>query len=148
MKFRFIQRSLDLESTILQLIFYSKDFSDGYLNDKELEKFIYDAIPDMGPRGMPESFYPFYVFTSARRFFFFLDPRRRRKLNINKLAHSTLMEEFLFIKRLAKYEKEMPPEIVKSQMANNWFSPDSAKAIYTSYVSLDKDRNGIKYTSI
>lgn len=97
----------------------------------------------IGKKEMPESFYPFYVFTSARRFFFFLDSERCRKLNINNLSHSNVMEEFLFIKRLVQYERDVTSSTIPASINfSNWFSSDNARSVYSTYIELDKDRNG------
>lgn len=141
---RYIQRAIDVESAILHLISYSNEYSNGYVNEKELERYIFDSIPDLvGCKNLPEVFYPFYVFTSARRFFFFLDSRRSRKLHIHTLAHSNIMEELLFIKRLSQYEKDLDEVTLASHIGTNWFSGNNASAIYSTYIELDKDRNGM-----
>ena len=141
---RYIQRAIDVESAILHLISYSNEYSNGYVNEKELERYIFDSIPDLvSCKNLPEVFHPFYVFTSARRFFFFLDPRRSRKLHIETLAHSNIMEELLFIKRLSQYEKDLDESALTSHIGTNWFSGTNASAIYSTYIDLDKDRNGM-----
>ena len=154
---RFIQRSLDVELTILKLTPYAHEYKNGYLVEKELEKYIFELIPDIaGCRNLPESFYPFYVFTASRRFFFYLDSKHNyRKLSIDLLAHSTIMEEFLFFKRLSEFEltqKEQQNQILNDEnktpivtetSATNWFSSENVTNVYTSYINLDKDQNGM-----
>ncbi|CAN0483450.1 unnamed protein product, partial [Discosporangium mesarthrocarpum] len=55
----------------------------GYLNEQDLESYIYDLIPTIPSlRSMHENFFPFYVFTVVRRFMFFLDPKRTGKVVI------------------------------------------------------------------
>ena len=146
---RQVQRSIDVDTAILHLILYANESADAsYVNEKELERYIYDSIPELiGSKGLPESFYPFYVFTSARRFFFYLDKLKAKRLNIRELAHSTVMEEFLFVKRVMQYEKDGDNSVdISSHLQSNWFSGDSARAIYSTYIDLDKDRNGKIYT--
>jgi hypothetical protein len=93
---------MDVESTILSLLSYSHSI--GFIDEKEFERFIFDLTSKMIiSKSIPESFYPFYVFSSARRFFFFLDPGHSHKLNIKSLAHSSIMEEFLLVKRYNSY---------------------------------------------
>ena len=56
---RYIQRAIDVESAILHLISYSNEYSNGYVNEKELERYIFDSIPDLvGCKNLPEVFYP------------------------------------------------------------------------------------------
>ena len=146
-----MQRSIDVDTAILHLILYANESPDAsYVNEKELERYIYDSIPDLiGSKGLPESFYPFYVFPSARRFFFYLDKLKAKRLNIQELAHSTVMEEFLFVKRVMQYEKDGDNSVdISSHLQSNWFSGDSARAIYSTYIDLDKDRNGKIYVYI
>lgn len=50
---------------------------------------------------MPEGFRPYYAYTTVRRFFFFLDPKRTQRICIYTLAESAIMEELLFFSRLA-----------------------------------------------
>ena len=42
-----------------------------------------------------DDFFGIYVFTSARRFLFFLDPKKRRQVSVQKLLESSLTAEFL-----------------------------------------------------
>ena len=61
---------------------------DGFLREQDLESYIYDLIPQLPAlRDLEENFYPFYVFTAVRKFFFFLDPKRRGQLGRLKLCH-------------------------------------------------------------
>ena len=80
----------------------------GYLREADLECYVYELIPTLAPLHseeaaitvttlaytannmfivllfwccIQENFYPFYVFTAVRRFFFFLDPRRTGRCN-------------------------------------------------------------------
>ena len=63
---RFVQRSIDVELVSLQLI--GKNCYLGYINEQELERFILNRIPEIGAcEDLPESFYPYYVFTASKR---------------------------------------------------------------------------------
>lgn len=42
---------------------------------------------------LQEEFYPFYVFTAVRKFFFFLDPKKTGKIYIRDLLPSTILPE-------------------------------------------------------
>lgn len=139
---RFIQRSMDVDSTLLHLLRYAKNglLPGGYIVEQELERYLFNSIPEIsGYEKMPSSFHPYYVFTSVRRFFFFLDSKRAHRINIKKLGHSTVMEELLYMKRLSQVQKDMSP----IQMSTNWFSGNNAMKLYSIFVDLDKDKNGV-----
>ena len=138
----------------MKLLPYAKELKHGYIVEKEIEKYIFELIPEIsGCRSLPETFYPFYVFTASRRFFFYLDSKyNSRKLNIDVLAHSTVMEEFLFFKRLSDFEQQQEQQndndgkqvpVVSETSGTNWFSSENAMKVYTSYINLDKDQNGM-----
>jgi serine/threonine-protein phosphatase 2A regulatory subunit B'' len=82
---RRLQRTLDVETTFLDLASYAS--STAYITEEELERYIYDIISQIGSlEKLPDSFKPFYVFTASKRFFFFLDPKRTKRISILKLG--------------------------------------------------------------
>jgi serine/threonine-protein phosphatase 2A regulatory subunit B'' len=92
----------------LQLISHAKDAT--FITEQELERFLFERIPELTTqKKLHESFYPYYVFTASRRFFFFLDPHRVRRIGIKKVAHSSVMGELLFLRRISQYEGEVDP---------------------------------------
>jgi len=139
---RYIQRALDVESTLLQLLRFSSDglSPGGFITEKELERYLFRLIPEIsGHDKMTPSFYPYYVFTAARRFFFFLDTRRTQRINIKKLGHSSVMEELLYMKRLSQVQNDLDP----SQISTNWFSIDNALKLYGTFLDLDQSKTGV-----
>jgi len=143
---RYIQRSMDVESSMLALMQHAtSDFSSlGFLSEQELERYLFDLIPDMPScSSLHPSFYPYFVFTCCRRFFFFLDSRRTRRISIKKLAHSTVMEELLFLRRISQFEHDMDLAQFNAQISANWFSGANALRIYSLFIDLDKDQNGM-----
>ena len=139
---RYIQRALDVESTLLQLLRFSSGglSAGGFITEKELERYLFRLIPEIsGHDKMPPSFYPYYVFTAARRFFFFLDTRRTQRINIKKLGHSSVMEELLYMKRLSHVKNDIDP----SQISTNWFSTDNALKLYSTFLDLDVSKSGV-----
>ncbi len=142
---RFVKRSLDVEVISLQLIaqVHSNDSSLGFINEQELERFILAKIPEVGAcQELPESFYPYYVFTASRRFLFFLDSRRTRRISVKKLAHSAVMEELLFLQRISQHADYIDQQTA-NQIASNWFSGSNALRVFSLYVELDSDQNGM-----
>ena len=66
---RFVQRSIDVELVCLQLMTHVQESTLGFINEQELERFILERIPEIGAcEDLPESFYPYYVFTASRRY--------------------------------------------------------------------------------
>ncbi|OLQ07338.1 Serine/threonine-protein phosphatase 2A regulatory subunit B'' subunit gamma [Symbiodinium microadriaticum] len=61
--FTFVVRKVNLRQTRVQLSYYDA-LGCGFLREKDMENFIFEMIPTL--------FYPFYVFTAVRKFFFFL----------------------------------------------------------------------------
>lgn len=140
---RFVQRSIDVETVTLNLIRYAKE-QRGYLTEKELERYIFDLIPTLGGCSqLTPSFYPYYVFTSSRRFCFFLDHRHTKRIPIKKLAHSTIMEELLFLNRITQYRRDLDEASFNSQINSNWFSGNNALRVYSEFLQLDRDENGM-----
>jgi serine/threonine-protein phosphatase 2A regulatory subunit B'' len=116
----------------------------GFINERELERFIMDRIPEMSAcRELPDSFYPYYVFTASRRFLFFLNSRKTRHIRVKKLAHSAVMEEMLFLQRISKHKDKIDHKTFTSQVNGNWFSGNNALRVFSVYVGLDKDMNGM-----
>ena len=66
----------------------------GYLKEKDLENYIFELMPTFPQlEQLTEPFYPFYVITSVRKFFFFLDPKRTGKIQIKDMLTSPILAE-------------------------------------------------------
>ncbi|TPP61139.1 Serine/threonine-protein phosphatase 2A regulatory subunit B'' subunit gamma [Fasciola gigantica] len=83
---------------------------------------------------LEQSFQTFYVCTAVRKFFFFLDPLRAGRVRITDILASGFLDSMLELRET---------ETTEAQLANNWFSLQSAMRVYGSYLQLDADRNGI-----
>lgn len=103
---RFLERFQEVELIMLHLMEFQSPGGDPYsttITVSELETFILRLVPEIDmARKMHESFYEFYVYTAVQKFLFFLDPRKTNTISIKKLAHSTVMEELLHLRRLSK----------------------------------------------
>lgn len=109
----------------------------GSLRESELERYIYDFIPEMPlAQSMDEKFHAFYVFTAVRRFMFFLDPKRRGRIPIHELAASDISAE---LHEMADVTRESEARSLRK----SWFLPDNAKRVYSDYLELDEDHNGM-----
>lgn len=136
---RFVQRSMDVENTAMKLLLFAQEGNHSFLTEHELERYIYELIPEIPDSNkLHESFYPYYAYCSARRFFFFLDPKRTKRISIKKLAHSLVMEELLFLQRLSKRDGDFDVGKVNS----NWFSGHNSRQVYAQFIHLDQDENG------
>ncbi|CAK0872297.1 unnamed protein product [Prorocentrum cordatum] len=108
----------------------------GYLREKDMENFIFELIPTLPQlSSLQEEFYPFYVFTAVRKFFFFLDPKRTGKICIQELLLSPITQEL--------YELRQEAPLGAQEAESNWFSVQSALKVYGAYLELDTDQNGM-----
>lgn len=106
----------------------------GYLKEKDMENFIFELIPALPQLNqLQEEFYPFYVFTAVRKFFFFLDPKRTGRIRIRDLLSSQIIIELF----------ELRQEVPAQDPESNWFSMQSALKVYMAYLDMDADQNGM-----
>jgi len=107
---------------------------DGYLLEHELETFVCETVASCKLSDeIEEPFLNFYVFHVVRKMMFFLDPYRKmwsRGIRIVDLITSPVFHEFTTQTRVETTEK-------------NWFSVETAKHVYRSYLELDSDNNGL-----
>jgi Ca2+-binding EF-hand superfamily protein len=133
--FTFIVRKVNIKQTRVQLSYYDA-LGRGYLREKDMENFIFELIPTLPQlNSLQEEFYPFYVFTAVRRFFFFLDPKRTQRIHIRDLLSSQILPELYELRQ----ESPMDP----AEAAANWFSMENALKVYGMYLQLDVDQNGM-----
>lgn len=72
--------------------------------------------------------------TAVRKFFFFLDPMRAGRVRITDILASGFLDAMLELRETNAREE---------QLADNWFSRQSADRVYGSYLRLDEDQNGM-----
>uniref|UniRef100_A0A7S1WIZ3 Serine/threonine-protein phosphatase 2A regulatory subunit B'' subunit gamma n=1 Tax=Alexandrium catenella TaxID=2925 RepID=A0A7S1WIZ3_ALECA len=133
--FMFVVRKVNIRQTRVQLSYYDV-LGCGYLREKDMENFIFELIPTLPQLdSLQEEFYPFYVFTAVRKFFFFLDPKRTGRLRIRDLLSSSILPEL--------YELRQDQPLGAETAENNWFSMQSALRVYGAYLELDVDQNGM-----
>eukprot|EP01038_Epipyxis_sp_PR26KG_P004217 gene4217-5993_t len=144
---RYLERSMEIQNTILELMECASNIDDPYsssITEQQLEDYILSLIPEMDiSHSLHESFYPFYVYTASQKFLFFLDQHKKNLISVKKLAHSAIMEELLYLRRLARIETEMDPNDFEIQTNANWFNGSNALRIYTKFLDLDRDENGM-----
>merc|ERR1719160_609537 len=91
--FSYVVRHANIKQTRVQLSYYDT-VGGGYLREKDMENFIFELIPTLPQlSSLQEEFYPFYVFTAVRKFFFFLDPKRTGRIYIRDLLSSPILPE-------------------------------------------------------
>jgi serine/threonine-protein phosphatase 2A regulatory subunit B'' len=133
--FTFVVRKVNIQQTRMQLSPYD-GLGCGYLREKDMENFIFELIPALPQlNALQEEFYPFYVFTAVRKFFFFLDPKRTGRIRIRDLLSSQILPEL--------YELRQEQPLAKAEAESNWFSMESATRVYGAYLELDVDQNGM-----
>mmetsp|Transcript_1279 Transcript_1279/g.3115 ORF Transcript_1279/g.3115 Transcript_1279/m.3115 type:complete len:468 (+) Transcript_1279:163-1566(+) len=134
--FTFVVRMVNIKQTRVELSYYDEKRR-GYLREKDMENFIFELIPRLPQlNSLQEEFYPFYVFTAVRKFFFFLDPKKTGKIHIRDLLNSSILLDLYELLR-----QEQPLDA--SEAVPNWFSMQSALKVYGAYLELDVDQNGM-----
>eukprot|EP00388_Colpodella_angusta_P007922 GDKJ01022005.1.p1 GENE.GDKJ01022005.1~~GDKJ01022005.1.p1 ORF type:complete len:450 (+),score=74.94 GDKJ01022005.1:27-1352(+) len=130
--YTYLIKQLNVLSVRLQLTYYDS-VGQGYLREKDLEDYVFELLPTLSQlKSMAEGFYPFYVFTAVRRFFFFLDVKRRGGVRISDLLLSRVFVDFFEMRNECHVPSDSP----------NWFSGESLLRVYNAYIELDKDGNG------
>jgi len=127
-------RKVNLFQTRIQISLYDS-IGNGYLREKDLENYIFELIPTFAQsQNLQDNFYPFYVITAVRKFFFFLDPNRTGKIFIKDILTSPILAELYELR-----QERFNPE----ELSQNWFSVQSALRVYEKYLKLDIDHNGL-----
>lgn len=127
-------RKVNLFQTRIQISLYDS-YGYGYLKEKDLENYIFELMPTFPQlENLTEPFYPFYVITAVRKFFFFLDPKRTGKIQIKDMMTSPILAELYELR-----QARMAPE----DQVSNWFSVNSSLRVYDQYLKLDTDKNGM-----
>lgn len=133
--FAFVVRKVNSKQTRVQLAYYDA-LGRGYLREKDMENYIFELIPSLPQlSALQEEFYPFYVFTAVRKFFFFLDSKRTGRIHMTDLVSSSILNE------LYELRQDQPHD--KSDNESNWFSMQSSLRVYAAYLELDVDQNGM-----
>ncbi|KAI9337216.1 hypothetical protein BDR26DRAFT_919767 [Obelidium mucronatum] len=149
--FNYVLRKVSLMQARLDLSFYDGD-NDGMLMEPELNQYVTDLIPSLKLESLNTSVYPYYICSSVRKFFFFMDPHKRGKIAIQKILLSPILTELFELRE---------PELPEDYERTNWFSAYSALKIYGilrpnipnyglfincslgQYLSLDTNQNGL-----
>mmetsp|Transcript_4916 Transcript_4916/g.9206 ORF Transcript_4916/g.9206 Transcript_4916/m.9206 type:complete len:447 (-) Transcript_4916:79-1419(-) len=132
--FHYIVRKVNLHQTRIQISLYDSA-GYGYLKEKDLENFIYELIPTFPQLAqLQENFFPFYVITAVRKFFFFLDPKKTGRIWIKEILTSQILGE-LYELRQERWTNE--------EASNNWFSIQNTFRVYEQYLKMDTDQNGM-----
>lgn len=132
--FHYIVRKVNLHQTRIQISLYDSA-GYGYLKEKDLENFIYELIPTFPQLSqLQENFFPFYVITAVRKFFFFLDPKKTGRIWIKEILTSQILGE-LYELRQERWTTD--------EALNNWFSIQNTFRVYEQYLKMDTDQNGM-----
>lgn len=132
--FNFILRRASLLQERVCISMYDAD-CDGYITEPELEKYIGDLAPTFPHlETIDKDFMSFYLCGATRKFFFFLDTTRKDKVKIGDVLLSPCLSEFFELQQ---------PDLSAGLLLSNWFSPYSATKIYSQFVDLDLNRNGM-----
>ena len=144
---RYIYRRVFLFQIRLQLSWYDTH-GENFLYEQDLESYFYELIPNLKALAdLQENFYQFYVFTSVRKFFFFLDPKKSGRISITDLLTSPILHELIDLQKNSE-EIGNPGSDSSGNRddhgnALNWFSADNTLRVYNQYLELDIDHNGM-----
>lgn len=129
----YVRKKVVLLQTRIQLALQDAEGT-GSLTETGLENFVYNLIKELPPlRGLQESFYPFYVFHAVRKFMFFL-PSKNGSISIKNIIASKVLAELLELKN---------ENWTEAHNRRNWFSGAKALSVYSTYLELDSDHNGM-----
>ncbi|CAD8145381.1 unnamed protein product [Paramecium pentaurelia] len=132
--FHSIVRKVNLFQTRIQISLYDS-IGNGYLREKDLENYIFELIPTFPQlEKLDQNFYPFYVITAVRKFFFFLDSKRTGRIYIKDMLTSPILAELYELRQ---------EKLTLEELGQNWFSKQSALKVYERYLKLDNDHNGL-----
>jgi serine/threonine-protein phosphatase 2A regulatory subunit B'' len=144
--------------------------SAGYqLRELDLENYIFESIPGVPElAALQENFYPFYVFTAVRKMVVLLDPTKTGRIAVRDLVASRVFADWM--KMLPNGHPDLGPpgaaipprtsshsrdpvlcaERIVAESWNppppaptNWFSAANALRVYSQYLKLDVDQNGM-----
>ncbi|KAI8812582.1 hypothetical protein BJ742DRAFT_25243 [Cladochytrium replicatum] len=107
---------------------------DGFITEPELAEYIGDLLPKLHVGQMSENYVRFYLCTATRKFFFFLDPLKLRKIKIERIVLSPIMTELMSLK-----DEPLSPTSISA----NWFSSVSTFRLYYQFLELDSDKSGL-----
>ncbi|VDK40360.1 unnamed protein product [Taenia asiatica] len=132
--FNYVMKTVWLQQTRIGISFYDES-GEGYLREADLENYISELIPSLCKvSSVDEAFKPFYVCTATRKFFFFLDPMRAGRVRICDILACGFLDSILELREATTSQERLEA---------NWFSLESARRVYTSYLRLDTDQNGM-----
>ena len=91
--FQWAMRKNELMRTRAELELYDSG-GDGWLTENDLQQYVEDLLPRLPAlTGLLEAFVHFYKVTAVRKFFFFLDARRRGRIAIKEVLCSPILQE-------------------------------------------------------
>uniref|UniRef100_A0A0R3SDL5 EF-hand domain-containing protein n=1 Tax=Hymenolepis diminuta TaxID=6216 RepID=A0A0R3SDL5_HYMDI len=132
--FNYVMKTVWLQQTRIGISLYDAH-GDGYLREGDLENYISELIPSLCKlNGVDDAFRTFYVCTAVRKFLFFLDPLRAGRVRICDILACGFLDNILELREAST---------TQARLEENWFSLESAKRVYASYLRLDTDQNGM-----
>lgn len=132
--FNYVMRKVWSEQTRVGLSLYDNT-GRGFLRELDLEHYISEflsTVPELD--GLESSFHSFYLCTAVRKFLFFLDPLRTGRVRILDILACSFLDDLLELR---------DEELSKEAQEQNWFSAPSALRLYSNYLNLDRDHNGM-----
>ncbi|CAG2120320.1 unnamed protein product, partial [Medioppia subpectinata] len=132
--FNYVMRKVWLRQTRIALSLYDIT-GQGFLKETDLENYIQELIPTLSQLdSLDKAFHPFYICIAVRKFFFFLDPHKHNKIKIVDILGSGFLDDLLELR---------DEDLNKTREEANWFSATNTLRLYSSYLRLDEDHNGM-----
>jgi serine/threonine-protein phosphatase 2A regulatory subunit B'' len=131
--FSFVSRAAALVEALFTLTNYSSEY-EGYLSEEEFRQYLEDLIPHLNLKPQNASLRKFYLCTALRRFTFFHDRMRQGKMSIHGIVFSQTFSELHQLR---------DPELCGDVLNANWFSSEYTQRVYSDFLKMDQDRNGM-----
>ena len=132
--FNYVMRKIWLNQARIALTLWDS-CGNGYLCENELENYIKELIGTLPKLNRLDTMYhPFYSCIAVRKFFFFLDPHRHKRVKIADILCSGFLDELLELRN---------DELSRAKEEANWFSASNTIRLYHTYLSLDENHNGM-----
>ena len=130
--FHSVVRKVSLYQTRIQISLYDK-YGNGYLKETDLEVFIGELAPTFpNLANLTDELKPKYLTIAAKKFFFFLDPKKRGKVFIKDILTSPILAE----------QFDLRNEKTPDEFLNNWFSLQNAQRLVDLFNRLDENKDG------
>ncbi|KAI3380412.1 hypothetical protein SNEBB_007882 [Seison nebaliae] len=143
----FIMKQSWTSQTRYGLALYDFD-GGGMLSQNHLTQYIMELIPTLTSLNhLSTTLYNFYSMVVVRKFFFFLDPMKLRRIRISDILVSGYLDDLLELRDEIDQPLNSSSFLMNDLCGNyltkkNWFSAENCERIFQKFIQLDRDGNG------